>query len=134
MENNDYGILQVRVYRASEALPIENAVVKIVGSGEYNSEIIISRLTDMDGLTEEITLPTSNVNLSLSPNPPSAPYSVFDVEIIKDGYYPKKIFNIPIFSTTKAVLPIEMIPVAYDNSGQIIPLENLNSIIYEKNL
>ena len=134
MNNSDYGTLQIRAYRASEALPIHNAVVKIVGSGEYNTEIMISKLTDHDGLTEEIALPTPNISLSLSPSPPSVPYSVFDIDVVKEGYYPKKIFNVPIFAGAKAVLPIEMIPVAYDEDGAIIPIKNLNSIIYENNL
>ena len=134
MNTTDYGTLQIRTYRASEALPIHNTVVKIVGSGEYNSEIMISRLTDVDGLTEEIPLPTPNKSLSLSPSPPSVPYSVFDVDVVKEGYYPKKIFNVPIFAGTKAVLPIEMVPVAYDENGAVIPIKNLNSIIYENNL
>ena len=134
MNNSDYGTLQIRAYRASEALPIHNAVVKIVGAGEYNTEIMISKLTDHDGLTEEIALPTPNISLSLSPSPPSVPYSVFDIDVVKEGYYPKKIFNVPIFAGAKAVLPIEMIPVAYDENGAVIPIKNLNSIIYENNL
>ena len=134
MSSNDYGILQIRVYRASEALPIRNAVVKITGADEYNTDIMISELTDIDGLTKEIPLQTPARYLSLSPNPASSPYSVYDVDITKAGYYPKKIFNVPIFAQTKASLPIEMIPVAYDQNGAVIPLENLNSVIYENDL
>ena len=134
MNNTDFGALQIRAYRASEALPIQDAVVKIVGSGEYNSEIMISRLTDVDGLTDEMRLPTPSKSLSLAPSPPAVPYSVFDVEIVKEGYYPKKIFNVPIFAGVKASLPIEMIPIAYDESGSIIQIKNLNSVIYENNL
>ena len=134
MNNNNYGTLQVRAYRASEALPVENAIVKITGADEYTSDVMLSRITESDGLTEEVHLPTPSIDLSLSPHPAQSPYLTFDVDIVKEGYYPKKIFNVPIFAGIKAMLPIEMIPVAYDTDGKIIPLENINSIIYENNL
>ena len=127
----DYGIIQIRAYRASEALPIQNAAVKITGSGEYNSDIQISQLTDNDGITPEIRVPAPAASLSTSPNASSQPYSVYDVEIAKEGYYPKRIVNIPIFAGIKAMLPIEMIPLAYSEDGKVIPLDNLNAIIYE---
>lgn len=134
MNSTDQGILQVRVYRASEALPIPNAIVRIMGADEYSSDVKISKLTDSDGTTEEIKLPTPGISLSLTPSPPSAPYSVFDIDVTKEGYYPKKIFNVPIFAGTKASLPIEMIPIAYNGNGDIIQIENLNSVIYENDL
>ena len=57
--------------------------------------------------------------------------AVYNVELVKDGFYPKRIDSVPIFSGTTAVLPIEMIPIAYKDNGEIIPKDNLNSIIYE---
>ena len=63
--NNSYGILQIRAYRASEALPVENSIVKITGADEYSSDIRISRITGSDGLTEEVRLPTPSIDLSL---------------------------------------------------------------------
>ena len=131
MDNKEYGIMQIRTTRASEALPLEGALVKITGSGEDNTYVKYSEITNQDGLTKELKLPTPSKSLSMSPNATAIPYSVFDVEIVKDGYYPKKIVNIPIFSGIKAVLPIEMIPLAYSENGEIIHLKNLNSIIYE---
>jgi hypothetical protein len=127
----DYGVIQVRTFRASEALPIKNASVKITGSDEHNTDIQISELTNSDGITPEIRLPAPSASLSMFPNAASQPYSNFDVEIVKEGYYPKKILNIPIFAGIKAVLPIEMIPLVYSENGDIKPLNNLNSVIYE---
>lgn len=131
MNINDFGTLRIRLFEASEALPIENAVVRITGSSEYNSDVQISLLTDNNGLTEEVKLPAPKTSLSLSPAPPDEPYSVFDVEIIKEGYYLKSITNVPIFAGIKATLPIVMIPMSYYENGTLIPLDNLNSTIYE---
>lgn len=128
---SDYGTLQVRAFRASEALPIENALVKVTGSGEDNGDIQISQLTDSDGITPEIKLSAPPPALSMSPNAAAQPYSTFDVEIIKEGYYVKKILNVPIFSNIKATLPIEMLPFAYSEKGNVIQLNNINSVIRE---
>ena len=131
METTDFGTIQIRAFEASEALPIQNATVKITGSDEYNRDIQISQLTDSDGMTKAIPLPAPPANLSMSPGAVLEPYSVFDVEIVKDGYYPKRIFNVPIFAGIKAMLPIEMLPLTYNKDGSIIQLKGLNSIIYE---
>ena len=131
MYNEGTGSLQIRTYTASGALPVKNAVVTIRGSGEYNTDVQYSLLTDNDGITPEITLPAPDKRYSTSPGAAEAPYSVFDVTISRDGYYPKKITNVPIFASTKATLPIEMIPLTYLEEGGISPLENLDSIIFE---
>ena len=131
MESTDFSIMQIRTFTASEALPLEGASVKIIGSGEENRDVKISQITDSDGLTNVVRLPAPSTSLSMSPSSKSIPYSVYDVEITKIGYYPKRIYNVPLFSGTKAMLPIEMIPISYAEDGSPIPIQNLNSVIYE---
>ena len=131
MQTSDYGTIQIRAYSASEALPVVDASVKISSAGESNRDLQFSLLTDIDGLTKELMLPAPSARLSMSPGASSLPYSEFDIEIVKDGYYPKKILNVPIFAGTRAILPIEMLPLSYQDDGSVIPLKNLNSIIYE---
>ena len=70
-------------------------------------------------------------SFSTSPGAKENPYAVYNVELAKDGYYPKRIDNVPVFSDVKAFLPIEMIPLSYNKNGDIIPYKNLNSVIYE---
>ena len=131
MNLDSYGSLQVRTYTASGALPIVGAIVRIKGAEEANSYIQYSVLTNNDGLTPLISLPTPSKEFSLSPTPGEAPYSVYDVEISAEGYYTKQIRNVPVFSGIKAILPIEMIPLTYGEDGSINPQNNLNSTIYE---
>lgn len=131
MNLDSYGGLQIRAYTASGALPIVGAVVRVKGAEEANSYIQYSLLTNNDGLTPLISVPTPSKEFSLSPGPAESPYSVYDVEILADGYYMKQIRNVPIFSETKAILPIEMIPLTYAEDGSINPQSNLNSTVYE---
>ena len=131
MENKNYGTLQIRSYTASGALPVKEAVVKITGAEESNGYIQYSVLTDSDGITKQIPLPTPLKEYSLSPNPKETPYSIYDATISKEGYYTKVIKSIPIFEFTNAFLPIEMIPLSYDETGKIRALANMNTTVYE---
>ena len=131
MNYESFGNMRIRAYTASGALPTEGALVKIYGIDEYNKGVVYSLLTDEDGITKEISLPAPPRSYSTAPGAIAAPYSVYNVEISKDGYYPKQIDNVPIFNGINAVLPIEMIPLSYDKSGSVIPQNNLNTVIYE---
>ena len=131
MYYEDFGNIRIRTYKAQEALPVEGALVKIYGSDEYDRDIAYSLLTDSDGMTRSLSLPTPSKKYSTAPGAAETPYSVYNIEIVKEGFYPKKIDNVPIFSGISAVLPIEMLPLIYNSSGEITPQSNLNSIVYE---
>ena len=131
MNYDGNGKIHIKTYTADEALPVSDTLIKIYGTDDYNKDIKYSLITDSNGITEEISLPAPAKNYSTSPGAKEAPYAVYNVELAKDGYYPKRIDNVPIFSDTTALLPIEMIPFSYDKEGLVIPNKNLNSIIYE---
>ena len=131
MKYDGNGNIRIKTYMADEALPVSGTLVKIYGTDEYNRDIKYSLITDSNGITEEISLPAPNKSYSTSPGAKECPYSVYTVELVKDGFYPKRIDNVPIFSDTTALLPIEMVPLSYNADGNIIPNNNLNSTIYE---
>ena len=131
MTYEGYGNIKIRTYIASGAFPAEDVLVKIYGTDDYNKDVQHSALTDADGITKTYPLPAPLTEYSLSPGANEKPYAVYNVELFKDGYYPKRIDNVPIFSGTTAFLPIEMIPIAYTENGAVIPESNLNSVIYE---
>ena len=127
---NSSGTLRVRAYTAAGALPIEGARVRITGASEDNRLVAFSTLTDRDGLTELITLPAPNVDYSLAPNPAELPYSLYDIEISKNGYYTKRINGLTVFSGINSIQLINMIP----GSGNMVedyPRGNINYIIPE---
>ena len=131
MNYENFGSMRIRTYAASGAIPIDGALVKIYGIDDYNGDVAYSLLTDADGITRAVSLPAPPKAYSSAPGAKENPYSVYNVEIAKEGFYPKRIDNVPIFNGISAVLPIEMIPLSYNSDGTVIRQSNLNSTIYE---
>ena len=129
MENADYAELSIRAFSASEALPIENAIVKINGASETNSDVSFSLITDEDGVTPGVMLPAPSASYSLEPQSTTAAYGIYDVEVRADGYYTKRLYNIPVFSGVSAVLPVNMIAFLPTDEGGRYPRGNINALL-----
>ena len=121
------GLLRIRAFSASEAIPIEGVNVLITGNGEVSGDIVYSTETDMDGLSKTVKLPTPSIAYSLNPNPKEQPYSTYDIKATKDGYQDKTILNVAIFADREAILPINMIPTDMND----YPLGNSTSRVSE---
>ncbi len=119
------GTLTVRTYTAGGALPVANALVRIFGAEDENKNIAYSILTDEDGITERITLPTPDRALSESPESKEPPFSVYNIEIEKDGYYSKKLYNVPVFEGINSEQLVNMIP--YSSNIENYPRGNVNA-------
>lgn len=118
MDNsNNVGYLRVRVYGAQEAFPIENALVLISATDRENGEngLVRSLRTDISGLTESIPLWAKPKELSEEPGSLS-PFSVYNVEIKKEGYYTVNDINVPVFEGISATLPVRLVPLARGQS------------------
>ena len=100
MQYTDTGTMIVKAYTAGGALPVPSTVVRISGVDEENRFVEFSLLTDEDGITPRITLPSPKKSNSLAPSPSEAAYALYNVEVSRDGYYPKKITNVALFSGT----------------------------------
>ena len=111
---NKNGSLSVRAYTAGGALPVSGAVVRIFGAEDENRDIAYSLLTDADGVTKHVMLPTPPMGLSEAPTPPSLPYSVYDIEVEKEGFFSKRLYNVPVFEGINSEQPIAMIPISKD--------------------
>ena len=122
------GTLRVRTLTAGSALPVEGSVVRILGANENNRLVAFSLVTDSDGITRAVALPTPNVSYSLSPSPSEAPYSTYDIEVTSPGYFPRRISGVSVFSGINSVLPIAMIPLSQDNE-QKYPIGSLNTTV-----
>lgn len=127
---DSFGTLRVRAYTAGGALPVEGAVVRVMGSGEDNRLVSFTSLTDRDGLSDKFTLPAPSVEYSLTPSPAELPYSVYDLEISKRGYFTKSIRGLTMFSGINSIQLVDMVP----GSGKMTedyPRGNINYIIPE---
>ena len=131
MQYTDTGTLIVKTYTAGGALPVENSVIRIFGVDEENGLTEYSLTTDRDGLTERISLPAPPRSISLTPEQTEFPYAQYTVEISADGYYPKIINNLAIFSGTQAFQPVNMIPIAVYERGVDVPKDTLSTTVEE---
>ena len=131
MKYTENGTLTVRTYTASGALPVKNSLIRITGVDEYNRFVDFTLLTDEDGVTRIISLPTPNKSFSMGPGAAEIPYAVYDVEASADGYYTKRINNVAIFPGVSSSQAINMIPISIGTHGDGYPRGNLNATVYE---
>ncbi|MBQ8145753.1 MAG: hypothetical protein IJ039_03140 [Clostridia bacterium] len=129
MNNESIGFLQVAVKTANGALPIENAMVNIY---EYlpneqsgnKGRLLYTLYTDANGRTSKAALPAKSKSLSLSPGNEN-PFSVYNVEVAKDGFYNNSYINVPIFQGITAIQPVELIPLLeFANPNDDFPSSN----------
>ena len=106
------GYLIVKVSTAGGAIPVEAVSVIIQGTDEENKNVLLSLTTDRNGLTPKIPLPAPSKELSSAPAPSSRPYSTYNIDVYKEGYYPQHYTGVPIFDGITAVQNARIIPVA----------------------
>lgn len=132
MNFTENGTLSVFVTSAGGSIPIKGAVVRIKGASEENGDFDKSFITDLDGLVENVVLPTPAVLYSLSPNPEGTPFGLYDITVTASEYFKKDIYNAAVFSGVKATLPVNMIPLPVYDIEDVYPEGNLTTYIFEK--
>lgn len=130
-EEKSNGYLIVKVSTASGAIPVENVTVVIQGNDKENQSIFLSKATNRDGITEKVTLPAPSAALSNKPSPASRPYSTYNIDIYKEGYYPQHYNNVPIFSDITAIQNARIIPIAELDSQNPYYTQSQNFEEYE---
>ena len=125
---NSNGTIEVRTFTAGSALPVEGSTVRILGAEEPNRTVAYSLITDVDGATGAVALPTADIEFSLSPSPAETPYALYDIEVSSPGYYSKKIYGVAVFSGVDTVQSVAMIPKP-SSGNQRPPLGNIDAII-----
>ena len=107
----DIGYLQVTASAGRTALPIMNAFVTISRpEADGSTRLYWLALTDRDGNTPQLPLPTVSRNESLQPGI-SEPYISYNVQVDATGYYTVRNLNVPIYGGIYANQPVEMIPL-----------------------
>ena len=112
MKYDSEGYIQINAFTAAGALPAPAVSVRIIGSDEENIDFDYTLVTGRDGVTEIISAPAPSASYSNAPNPAEQPYAKYSVEAYGDGYYPKKLYDVSVFSGIKSFIPLEMIPDA----------------------
>lgn len=116
-EAENSGYLSVFVTTAGGAIPLENAMVII--SGRDIEDII--RFTDKSGKTERISLPAPSLLSSEAPGL-SNPFYSYTVSVYKEGFYPQRTENVPVFPTVSATQAVNLIGVSEYDSDTLYPI------------
>lgn len=107
METQAFGILRVRT-TTQEVLPIENANIKIFSPSQPIT-VIEEFTTDINGLTDNILLPTPPLDYSLEPSTVQ-PYSNYDIQISAPGYESVYIADLEILPNSTALQETTLTP------------------------
>ena len=116
------GYLTVMVSTARGAIPLEGATVNIRNNDGESSEIIFSLLSDRDGKTPKVSLPTPPLENSEAPGISPA-FSTYNIDVFKEGYIPLFFHKVPIFPSVISIQPAVMVPATsapYEGNGENI--------------
>ncbi|MBE6644983.1 MAG: hypothetical protein E7612_06365 [Ruminococcaceae bacterium] len=125
------GTLIINASSAGGSLPTTGTVIRILGGTEENRDIQYSVITDIDGVSERIALPTPSRTLSMSPGTAEPSYALYNIEVSAPGFYTKRIFNVAVFDGVETVQPVNMIPIPIHENGVTYPRGNLNTFVQE---
>ncbi len=95
------GTLTVRLTHMEGRLLLAGATVEVLGRRERYT-------TDRNG-TVRISLPAPPRALSLQPNPPTRPYSVYDIRVSLFGYVPVTVYGLHIFDGIGSIWSYNMV-------------------------
>ena len=110
------GYLSIETRIANDGIPLEGAKVYIKPSsrgGEVSDKYYTNYLiTDSSGNTGFVRFDTPPPALSENIESSTRPYSLVDVYVTADGFFPARIRNVQIYGETQSILPVTMIPVS----------------------
>ncbi|MDO5521548.1 MAG: peptidoglycan-binding protein [bacterium] len=116
LETQSLGGLKVNVTSLLQSRPIKDATVTI--SATNNPGTVLEQLTtDINGKTEEVQLSAPNIDLSLTPERQTQPYSEYDITITSPGFEGFSITGVQVLPTITAVQPARLIPRS-DRQGE----------------
>lgn len=129
VENSERGSLKIQAYAADQSFGIGSARVMVFVELPSGNIAVFDGLTDVDGITQTISLPAPPRSLSQSPAPNGArlPYSVYSIYVEHPDFVREVFTNVPVFSGVESIQPVRMLaksagleepaPIAVDESG-----------------
>lgn len=108
--SDEVGYLTVRVSTAGGAIPLERASVHVRSSDLSQENVIYSLITNSDGLTPTVSLPTPPRSAGIVPQDTVVPYAVYNVDVYADGYVPALFTNVPVFPGITSVQGAILLP------------------------
>ncbi len=115
------GYLSIEARAADQGIPVEGAKVYMIPAGQQSkvSDTFYSNilLTDSSGNTSFVRFETPDTSLTDNINNTLPPYSLVDVYVTADGFFPTRVTGVQIYGDTQSVLPIALIPVSGSYTG-----------------
>lgn len=117
-DNTKNGKLRVQAYAARQVFPIQNALVTVTKDFADGNHVFAQVYTDIDGVAQNIVLPTKDKTLSLSAGG-EIPYSTYTVTVKHPRFVTQIYENVPIFDSIESMQPVVMLPLSNTGSSQI---------------
>ena len=110
------GYVRVYAFTADGAEPLAGARVAVTRTEEDGQILYANTVTDADGFTPVVPLPTVDPALSLRPGdePTFIPYNI---HITAEGFRPVLHSNIPIYGNNYVTLPAALVPLLPSGSN-----------------
>lgn len=104
------GYLQVQVFTAREASPLEGAHIAVYETTDEGSHLVTAAQSDNSGFSPLFALPSVSRQLSQQPGSPH-PYVPYAVTVNFPGYYRVRNESIPVFAGVISRQPIFLTPL-----------------------
>ena len=118
----DKGKLIISVQSSIGIAPVQNAKITLRSTGNP-TQILESFVTDNEGRTESVELETPPLEYSMEPEQPQ-PYSLYTVEVEREGYAPVTINGIEVLPQETAIQNIQMRPLELGDEETNLVIDN----------
>ncbi|MFZ2537463.1 MAG: hypothetical protein WAX04_00990 [Oscillospiraceae bacterium] len=114
--NPETGYLKVKTFTARRAFPVKNAVVEVSKNFPSGRYLISQLVTNQDGITDVIELPTPSKQLSEVPGTPN-PFTTVDIKIKHKEFVEMNFFDVPVFQGITSIQKADLLPLAAAPDG-----------------
>ena len=102
------GYIKVTVFAANQAIPVPGAKVTISKYSGTEPLLLIETITDENGNTPVISVPTPPKELSQQPYSTIPPYGLYNVVVSVENFRSVPIYNVMVFSGVISIQPVEL--------------------------
>ncbi len=102
------GLLRIQAFAARQAFPVVNAKIEVEKDFADGTHSFAEAYTDINGVVENIALPTKDKSLSQSPGG-VIPYATYTVRVTHPHFAPTEFCRVPIFDGIESLQPVAMV-------------------------
>lgn len=117
-DHRENGMLRVEAFASDRVFGISSARVMIFLPLPSGNITLFDGLTNINGETASVRLPTPAKSLSLTPSDNrTLPYSVYSVYVEHAGFVSAAFSNVPVFSEIESVQPVQLLSEVIESSS-----------------